>query len=179
MDRAGLQAATLWLCSTLESRWTPVSSGPLLLTLNTLHNHVCSETRERCVCTCCRTRLAEVKRSRCSLIIFVETSQISWSGKPWMGYTWQDTDSVCSCANCTTCSQVCFLLCLIRSFIVLILKTHVGQSEAWIQLPWRLSNQNVTGLVSDINASTCYATSKQQLVNTCRCFVGQPALTQQ
>lgn len=44
------------------------------------------------ICTCCRMRLVEVKRSRCSLISFVETSQISWSGKPWIGYTWQDSE---------------------------------------------------------------------------------------
>lgn len=35
--------------------------------------------------TCCRMRLVVLKRSRCSSIKRLETSQISWSGKPWMG----------------------------------------------------------------------------------------------
>lgn len=40
---------------------------------------------ERRARTCCRMRLVVLKRSRCSSIKRLETSQISWSGKPWMG----------------------------------------------------------------------------------------------
>lgn len=71
---------------TLEGHWPPVSRVEHCISLQLLYNSCVY----LCVCTCCRMRLVELKRLRCSLISFVETSQISWSGKPWIGYTWEE-----------------------------------------------------------------------------------------
>lgn len=61
------------------------------------HRHRCPGPEATSLCykptsasfrTCCRMRLVELKRFRWSLIIILEASQISWSGKPRIGYTW-------------------------------------------------------------------------------------------
>lgn len=74
-------------------------------------------------------RLVEVKRYRWSLISLAETSQISWSGKPWIGYTWREVTMVTR--------YIFYHFDVLKPFNVSVLLTGFGPGRTG------LSHQNV------------------------------------